>query len=106
VQVFSNLIQNAIKFTPDGGHIRITGRQVEPPTGEEAGAGLSVEVIVEDNGIGIAAEDLERIFQKFYRVGNVLLHSSGDTKFKGAGPGLGLHHRAGHRRSARGKDMG
>jgi signal transduction histidine kinase/uncharacterized membrane protein YhaH (DUF805 family) len=90
VQVFSNLIQNAIKYTPDGGHIRITGRQVEPPTGEEAGAGLSVEVIVEDNGIGIAAEDLERIFQKFYRVGNVLLHSSGDTKFKGAGPGLGL----------------
>lgn len=89
-QVFSNLIQNAIKSTPDGGHIRITGRLVEPHDGVPDLNEECVEVTIEDNGIGIAEEDLERIFQKFYRGGSVLLHSSGDTKFKGAGPGLGL----------------
>lgn len=94
-QVFSHLVQNAIKSTPDGGQIRITGRLVEP--GDEGVAHLAglngytyVEVVVADTGIGIAADDLERIFDKFYRVGSVLLHSTGDTKFKGAGPGLGL----------------
>ncbi|MBE0698091.1 MAG: GAF domain-containing protein [Anaerolineaceae bacterium] len=86
-QVFSNLIQNAIKSTPDGGHIRISGRHHEVnQENEEA----YIEIIVEDNGIGIAQDDLERVFQKFFRVGNVLLHSTGETKFKGAGPGLGL----------------
>jgi signal transduction histidine kinase len=50
----------------------------------------SVEIVVSDTGIGIAPEELERIFEKFYRVGDVLLHSTGRTKFKGAGPGLGL----------------
>jgi signal transduction histidine kinase len=86
-QVFTNLVQNAIKSTPDGGHIRITGKLLEPAGEDEEGC---IEVIVEDNGIGIAPDDLERVFQKFFRVGNVLLHSTGDTKFKGAGPGLGL----------------
>lgn len=85
-QVFSHLIQNAIKFTPDGGSIHISGRVTEwGETDRQA-----VEIIVADTGIGIAPEELERIFDKFYRTGNVLLHSTGRTKFKGAGPGLGL----------------
>jgi signal transduction histidine kinase len=47
-------------------------------------------VVVEDTGIGIAPEDIDLIFEKFYRTGEVELHSSGTTTFKGGGPGLGL----------------
>lgn len=86
IQVFSHLIQNAIKYTPDGGKITVTGEV----TGDPDKGPQSLEIIVADTGIGIAPDELERIFEKFYRVGNVLVHSSGDTKFKGAGPGLGL----------------
>jgi signal transduction histidine kinase len=86
-QVFSNLIQNAIKYTPDGGEIRITARSIIPVSQEEC---PGLEVIIKDTGIGIAIDDLDKVFEKFYRVGNVMLHSSGETKFKGAGPGLGL----------------
>jgi len=86
-QVFLHLIQNAIKYTPDGGQIRIIGRHLGTDDLPEE---QSVEVVVADTGIGIATEDLGRIFQKFYRTGDVMSHSTGRTKFKGAGPGLGL----------------
>ena len=79
-QAFRNVINNAIKFTPDGGKIKIEGRKLPG----------FVEVIIADTGIGIDPEDHLRIFEKFGRVGSVSLHSSGKTKFKGAGPGLGL----------------
>jgi signal transduction histidine kinase len=85
-QAFSHIIQNAIKFTPDGGQICITGRMLEWTLPQDQ----SIEIVVADTGIGIAPEELERIFEKFYRVGDALLHSTGKTKFKGAGPGLGL----------------
>jgi signal transduction histidine kinase len=87
IRAFSSMLQNAIKFTPDGGHIRIGATLLDThlPPDERA-----VQVVVADTGIGIAPQNLERIFVKFFRVGEILLHSSGDTKFKGAGPGLGL----------------
>ena len=79
-QVFRNVILNAVKFTPDGGRIEITAR---PLPG-------FVEVSVSDTGIGVASENQQRIFDRFGGQGNASLHSSGKTKFKGGGAGLGL----------------
>lgn len=84
-QVFVSLLTNAIKFTPDGGRIRVTG-QVEG-SGLESGV---VRVCVADEGIGIDLDQQALIFEKFYRPENPFEHSSDDVAFKGAGPGLGL----------------
>ena len=84
VKVFHHLIMNAIKFTPDGGSITISGKYLNgdvPPC---------VEIAVHDTGIGIDPALHKLIFEKFNQTGDVLLHSSGKTKFKGGGPGLGL----------------
>ncbi len=79
-QALRNLLTNAIKYTPDGGSITVDGRLL---------SGF-IEITIVDTGIGIDIGDQERIFEKFGRVGNVALHSSGKIKFKGGGPGLGL----------------
>ena len=80
-----HLIVNAIKYTPDGGGITVSGSVVQDDDGREA-----VQVVVADTGIGIDKEHHALIFDKFYQTGEVMLHSSGVTKFKGGGPGLGL----------------
>jgi signal transduction histidine kinase len=80
LQAFRNVITNAIKYTPDEGIIVVDGRLLPG----------FVEITVTDTGIGIAPEYHTRIFEKFGRLGNVSLHSTGKTKFKGGGPGLGL----------------
>ncbi|HET92224.1 MAG TPA: cyclic nucleotide-binding domain-containing protein [Chloroflexi bacterium] len=84
-KVFYHLVNNAIKYTPDGGQISVIGRTSEAEDLVEC-----IEVVVEDTGIGIAPQDIHLIFEKFYRTGEVALHSSGTTKFKGGGAGLGL----------------
>jgi len=84
-KVFYHLVINAIKYTPDGGSITITGQVVPDPEGAS-----EVELIVSDTGIGIDPSHHELIFEKFYQTGEVTVHSSGRTKFKGGGPGLGL----------------
>lgn len=87
--VFAHIIVNAIKYTPDGGRIRIHGRSWnEPPLSDWPRD--AVMISISDSGIGIAPESLELIFTKFYQTGDVAYHSSGKTKFKGGGPGLGL----------------
>jgi len=80
MQALRNVINNAIKYTPDGGAITINGRKLPG----------FIEVIITDTGIGISPENQAVIFEKFGQLGRVELHSSGKTKFKGGGPGLGL----------------
>jgi len=80
MQAVRNVINNAIKYTPDGGTITINGRKLPG----------FIEVIITDTGIGISPADQALIFEKFGQLGQVELHSSGKTKFKGGGPGLGL----------------
>jgi signal transduction histidine kinase len=80
LNVFEKILANAVKYTPDGGRIIVSGRVLPD----------FVDIRVQDNGIGIAPDNQERIFDKFAMLGNPDLHSSGKTKFKGGGPGLGL----------------
>jgi signal transduction histidine kinase len=84
-KVFYHVVGNAIKYTPDGGRITVSGQTVE-----DAIEGPEVEISVKDTGIGIDPQFHELVFEKFYQTGEVHLHSSGKTKFKGGGPGLGL----------------
>ena len=80
MQAIANVLNNAIKFTPDGGTITIDGRPLQG----------FIEVTIADTGIGISHDNQSMIFEKFGQLGRVDLHSSGKTKFKGGGPGLGL----------------
>ena len=84
-KVFYHVIMNAIKFTPDGGQIFVAGCIKGETTGQ-----TQIEVSIQDNGIGIDPQNQELVFEKFYQTGEVMVHSSGKTKFKGGGPGLGL----------------
>lgn len=78
--VFRNLLQNAIKFTHDGGKIYI--RAVRH--------GDNVCVTIKDTGIGIDSYELERIFDKFYTDSDPMHHRSGEYEFGTKGSGLGL----------------
>jgi len=87
-KVFYHLISNAIKYTPDGGRITISGSEI--PKGDPKFADGGIEIVVRDTGMGIDPRFLDLIFTKFYQTGELSMHSSGKTKFKGGGPGLGL----------------
>lgn len=73
-QVIDNLINNAIKYSPAGGEIRISGKFDDH----------SVTIAVSDPGVGISEEQLEHIFERFYRVDDALSR-------KTQGTGLGLY---------------
>jgi len=97
-KALDNVIVNAIKFTPDGGSISIQAVPVKVD-----GRGDICEIRVKDTGIGIDPANHIIIFEKLYQVGRVELHSSGRTKFKGGGPGLGLAISAGIVKAHKGK---
>jgi signal transduction histidine kinase len=85
LKALQNVVLNAIKYTPNGGKVTLSGREVQDDT-----LGACIELTVKDTGIGIDPENHELIFEKFYSLGEVGLHSSGKYSFKGGGPGLGL----------------
>jgi signal transduction histidine kinase len=88
-KLFYHLIINAVKFTPNGGKVTISGRQVQPNNRDLPEGG--VEVVITDTGVGIDKGFQEVIFTKFYQPGELInRHSTGKTKFKGSGVGLGL----------------
>jgi two-component system phosphate regulon sensor histidine kinase PhoR len=70
-QVMMNLLHNAVKFTPAGGKITVSARTAE----------REVQFSFRDSGVGISAEDLPRIFERFYKA---------DKSRSGGGTGLGL----------------
>lgn len=74
-QALCNILSNAIKFTPQGGQIKITSSQI----------GSSIRIVIEDNGIGIKKEDQERIFNEFEQADN-----SYERRYEGTGLGLPL----------------
>ncbi|NDJ52600.1 MAG: GAF domain-containing protein [Chloroflexi bacterium] len=73
-QVLSNLISNAIKYSPDGGHILVSGSRLD----------RHVEIRISDEGIGMEPEQLSRVFDRFYRADNALTRQT-------QGVGLGLY---------------
>jgi PAS domain S-box-containing protein len=77
-QVIVNLLSNAVKFTPEGGRITFSARQKE-----RAGDEALLEISVEDSGIGIAPENLAKIFSHFEQ-------ADGGISRKFGGTGLGL----------------
>ncbi len=85
VQAFRNIIVNAVRYTPDGGQIDIRA-ELE----QHDGIPDEIHVTICDSGIGIDKQYHDLIFEKFFRVADPSLHSTGATKFMGAGPGLGL----------------
>ena len=78
--IFSNVLGNAIKYTPDGGQITVKGHEVDN----------GIEIIIEDSGIGVPIEEQEKVFDLFYVLNNINHHSTGKHKFRGGGLGLGL----------------
>jgi signal transduction histidine kinase len=79
-QALWNVISNAMKYTPDGGIIRIVGRQIQD----------TVHLYIQDSGVGIPLAEQEHIFDRFYVLEDTSLHHSSKTAFKGGGLGLGL----------------
>ncbi|MBK8984697.1 MAG: hybrid sensor histidine kinase/response regulator [Chloroflexi bacterium] len=76
-----HVVGNAVKYTPDGGQIDITGYYVQDK---------AVDIVVHDTGIGIPLEEQRHIFEQFYTLGSIQHHSTSKSAFQGGGLGLGL----------------
>lgn len=103
IQMFTNIIGNAIKFTPDGGKITVSTvlRKILQNGSSDGFCDIgstqismsyqdTIEITISDTGIGINPDDQVRIFDKFYEAGNIEEHSTGKVAFKSRGTGLGL----------------
>ncbi|MGB5057368.1 MAG: hybrid sensor histidine kinase/response regulator [Candidatus Promineifilaceae bacterium] len=76
-----HVVGNAVKYTPDGGRISLSGHYV---------LDKAVDIIVQDTGIGIPLEEQRHIFEQFYTLGAIQHHSTSKSAFQGGGLGLGL----------------
>jgi signal transduction histidine kinase len=104
-RAFGRLMENAMKFTPEGGWVKIAGRTLQ----QEEVAALTerlrafsesffdsaltqnyLKISISDSGIGLEEEDQIRIFEKFQEVGDISGHSTSQAQFGGKGVGLGL----------------
>ncbi len=83
-----NLLENASKYAPAGSMISLTARQESLP--QDAGGGERVLIEIADQGIGLDAQELERIFEAFYRAGRGAGSGSGGLEARPPGKGLGL----------------
>jgi two-component system OmpR family sensor kinase/two-component system sensor histidine kinase BaeS len=86
-QVLSNLVANALRYTPAGGWVRLSAEQVrgEGESSAEGKSGRWVRIRVADNGNGIAPEDLPFIFDRFWRADRARQHSGSGTTSTGLG---------------------
>jgi signal transduction histidine kinase len=76
-----HVVGNAVKYTPDGGEITMTGFDVH---------GKAIDIVIKDSGIGIPLEEQSHIFEQFYTLGAIQHHSTSKSAFQGGGLGLGL----------------
>jgi signal transduction histidine kinase len=70
IQVFINLLSNALKFTPNGGNVEIKANESEK----------YIEVCVKDDGIGIPPDKIDKIFNKFYQIDNTSARPYGGSE--------------------------
>jgi len=104
-EIFTQLLGNAVKFTPDGGEIRIEAQTVDQTLlehkeqllcrfnqrfYEQMGCKCYLQVEIRDSGIGVDIDEQLKIFDKFYEIGEIRHHSTGKHKFQGKGTGVGL----------------
>lgn len=87
--MLNHILINSIRFTKDFGTITL-GARSSAFQQEEVEGNESVVIYIQDNGIGIPENELSKIFEKFYELGDIISHKSGSVEFKSGGLGLGL----------------
>jgi PAS domain S-box-containing protein len=103
--ILARLLENAVKFTPDGGEIVISAALTDwmtlagkkellarfnPSFYDKMGNAGYLQVEVRDSGVGIDPGERLKVFDTFYEIGDIRHHTSGKHKFQGKGAGLGL----------------
>lgn len=91
-ELISNLLNNSIKFTEDGGKIEVSIYYPSVKITKISGYNPYeyIDILVEDNGIGIPESKLSKIFEKFVELIEIEKHHSSETEFMGSGIGIGL----------------